>query len=190
MMRIGWLATIPALMTAGPAFAGGTIVLDTPGMRAGPDLSVTSSAFAPGSPIPAPYSDYDKSVSFPLAWSAGPPGTKTYTVMIQDPDAAPATPILHWLTWDIPATTTSLPEATGQSTVPEARTGVNTHGKIGYFGPHPPAGDLPHHYHVEVFALDTTLDVVPGETVDAVAKAMKGHVLAQGELVGTFAKAK
>ena len=64
--------------------------------------------------------------------------------------------------------------------------GLNSRGSMGYFGPRPPVGDPPHHYHFQVFALDTRLEVPPGAERDAVLEAMKGHVLAAGELVGTY----
>lgn len=188
MTRWGWLAALPALVTAGAAFAGGTILLDASGMRAGPDLTVTSSAFKDGGSIPGKFSDYEQSISFPLNWSPGPAGTRSYAVMIQDPDAAMPVPVVHWVVWDIPAATTSLPEAATPSTLPQTRMGTNTKGHVGYFGPHPPQGDAPHHYHVEVFALDTTPDLPAGGRLDDLAKAMEGHVLAHGELVGTFQK--
>ena len=190
MKRVGLGLAIASLLMPGPAWAGGTISLEVPSLRIGPQLTVTSTAFQPDGAIPSHYSDYDKSLSFPLRWSAGPAGTLSYTVMIEDPDAAPATPIVHWLVWDIPPGMTSLPEGATPTLLPTVRMGTNTHHAVGYFGPHPPAGDPPHHYHAEVFALDRILDLPAGQTLEAVAKAMRGHVVAHGELIGTFAKAK
>jgi Raf kinase inhibitor-like YbhB/YbcL family protein len=92
--------------------------------------------------------------------------------------------------WNIPAETTSLREGLQKQDRLEdpsgMRQGPSTSGQIGYRGPRPPAGDPPHHYHVQIFAIDRPLDLPPGAGRDDVLAASKGHVLASGELVGTF----
>jgi Raf kinase inhibitor-like YbhB/YbcL family protein len=107
---------------------------------------------------------------------------KSYALIVEDPDAPMARPFVHWLAWNIPGSTTELPEGSPQVAVE----GENGSGSMGYFGPRPPAGDADHHYHFQVFALDTTLNLAPGAKRDDVVEAMKGHVLAKGELVATY----
>jgi Raf kinase inhibitor-like YbhB/YbcL family protein len=100
------------------------------------------------------------------------------------------TPFVHWLAWNIPATVTHLPEGLQEQlrlTEPEGvLQGATTRGSPGYFGPRPPVMDAPHRYHFQVFALDTMLQVPPGADRDTLLAAMRGHVLAKGELVGLF----
>jgi Raf kinase inhibitor-like YbhB/YbcL family protein len=155
-------------------------------------LVVTSTAFAAGAPIPIKYSDYGERMSPPLAWSGQPSKTETFAVVVEDPDAkAPApTPYVHWVIFNIPKHVTSLPEAVPTSTqlrdFESARQGRTSRNTVGYFGPRPPAGDAPHHYHFQVFALDRELFLTAGASVADLSAAMKDHVLADGELIGLF----
>ncbi|HLU05483.1 MAG TPA: YbhB/YbcL family Raf kinase inhibitor-like protein [Woeseiaceae bacterium] len=159
--------------------------------RSNQPIVVTSSAFGPGEMIPREYTDYGKGISPPLSWSGLPDDTQSVVLMVEDPDATSPLPFVHWIATgpanmtevpeDVPAVE-SLPEA------PEARQGSNSRSEIGYFGPRPPAGDSPHAYHFQVFALDKELDLPSGFNRHALLKAMEDHVLAEGELVGTFAK--
>lgn len=126
-----------------------------------------------------------------LDWGRAPEGTKSFVVISDDPDAAQPKPFVHWVLYDVPASVTALRE--GLSTEPilqdpkDAKQGVNSMGSIGYTGPKPPVGDPAHHYHFQVFALDIeTLGLDPGATREDVLARMKGHVLAKGEIVGTF----
>jgi Raf kinase inhibitor-like YbhB/YbcL family protein len=98
-----------------------------------------------------------------------------------DPDAADAHPFVHWIAWNIPGSAHALPEG-GLSGLVQGR---NSLGKSGYFGPHPPSGT--HHYHFQVFALDGPLNLAADADFAKLTVAIKGHVLAQGELVGTYA---
>ena len=155
---------------------------------AGPALTVQSS-FADNGPLDKKHSEYADGVSMPLRWSAAA-GARSYMVVLEDPDARPVTPFVHWLAWNIPASVTSLPEGlqeqlrlTDPAGVLQGRT---TRGSPGYYGPRPPVGDPPHHYHVQVFALDTLLDVPLGADRDQLLAAARGHVLAKGRLVGTY----
>jgi Raf kinase inhibitor-like YbhB/YbcL family protein len=154
-------------------------------------LKVNSGVFGDGDEIPAEFSDYDHGTSFPLAWSEGPVGTRSYAVLVEDPDVkkAPA-PFAHWVVWNIPAHSTHLAGAVPARAALEdpegARQGATSMGNVGYFGPRPPAGDMPHHYHVQVFALDRVLELPEGAGRDDLVSAIGGHVLASGELVGTF----
>jgi Raf kinase inhibitor-like YbhB/YbcL family protein len=144
-------------------------------------LQLSSAAFAAGAPIPRRYSNYGENRSPPLRWTAVA-GARTYALSIQDPDAAQAHPFVHWLVWNIPGSATALPEG-GLPHLPQGR---NDAGYTGYFGPHPPSGV--HHYHIRLFALDTPLALAPGTQLPALTAAMRGHVLATGELVATFAR--
>jgi Raf kinase inhibitor-like YbhB/YbcL family protein len=157
----------------------------------GAKLTVTSSAFAAGQAIPVPYSQYGEKFSPPLAWSGAPASTKSFAVIAEDPDAKPVTPFVHWLVYNLPASVTrlheSVPPAPRLDDPANALQGRNSRGQVGYMGPRPPAGDPPHHYHFEVFALDATLSVDPGADREALMKAMAGHVIGTGETVGTFA---
>jgi Raf kinase inhibitor-like YbhB/YbcL family protein len=140
-------------------------------------------------PIPARYSAYAEGISPEISWSEVE-GARSYALILEDPDAHAVRPFVHWVAWNIPADFTSLPEGLqddGTRTEPNGLLqGKTSKGSMGYFGPRPPEGDPPHHYHFQVFALDTTLDVPQGADRDEVLRAMSGHVLAAGELVGTY----
>jgi len=137
-------------------------------------------------------SEYGDGVS-PELWWDRIDGAKSYALVLEDPDARSPTPFVHWVAYNIPAEQTSLPEGLEeqeQLTEPKGLLqGKTSKGSIGYFGPRPPVGDPPHHYHFQVFALDRALDVPPGAELDEVVDAMRGHVLAAGELVGTYEQA-
>jgi Raf kinase inhibitor-like YbhB/YbcL family protein len=153
-------------------------------------LQVSSPAFEPGAPIPVVYSGYGKSVSFPLSWTPGPTDTKAYAVIVEDPDSHQPQPTLHWLAYNIPATTTALGKSihTREEILgaKEMMQGRNSKNGIGYIGPHPPVGDPPHHYHVQVFALSRMLPLKGGATLNQVIAAMNDRVVAEGEMIGTF----
>jgi Raf kinase inhibitor-like YbhB/YbcL family protein len=154
-------------------------------------LAVNSSSFAKNGAIPAKYTEYADGASPALSWNAVP-NAKSYAIIMEDPDAKPVTPLVHWLAWNIPATVTSLPEGVQEQprlTEPDGvLQGRNTRGSMGYYGPRPPVGDPAHHYHFLVVALDRMLDVPWGADRDTLLNAMQGHVLAKGELVGTYAQ--
>ena len=171
--------------------SGVPIAIDRPQTQSQGKLSVTSSSFPKNGAIPPRYTAYADDVSPALAWSAVP-NAKSYVVIAEDPDAKPVTPVIHWLAWNIPGTVTSLPEgvqAQPRLTEPDGVfQGPNTHGSIGWSGPHSPVGDAPHHYHFQVYALDRMLDVPWGAKRDEVLAGMRGHVLAKEDLVGTYAQ--
>lgn len=150
-------------------------------------FSLTSAAFAPGSFIPAQYSCTGADVSPPLAWNGVPPGTKTFTLIMDDPDA-PCGTWVHWVLYDIPAAQQALQEgipATGQL-ADGSRQGQNSWRRLGYGGPCPPAGT--HRYYFRLFALDRALQLPAGATKEQALLAMAGHVLDQCELMGRFAR--
>jgi hypothetical protein len=154
-------------------------------------LTITSPAFAAGGAIPATYTCEGKDVSPPLAWTGAPDGTKTFALIVDDPDAPdPAAPRLtwvHWVLYDLPATTNSLPEALRSDALPAGtREGVNDWGRTGYGGPCPPVGR--HRYFHKLYALDSVLAHLKRPSKAALERAMQGHILAQAELVGTYQK--
>lgn len=178
-MKIALLAAA-AFLAATPALAAGQVSFDRPETQTGEKLSVTSSAFKAGQPIPMKYSAFGQSVSPQLSWSLSSKA-RSYAVLVDDPDAPAPQPVSHWVAWNIPPDVTLLPE--GSNTGVQ---GTNSHKGRGYAGPHPPAGDPPHHYHFQVFALDRMIDLPAGATREQWLAAAKGHVVAKGELVGTF----
>ncbi|MDY0978652.1 YbhB/YbcL family Raf kinase inhibitor-like protein [Stenotrophomonas sp. CFBP8994] len=152
-------------------------------------IAVQSPAFQDGQPMPTRFSAYHEGVSPQLTWNRVPKAV-TYVVVAEDPDASPINPFVHWVAWNIPGSLTGLPE--GLQTQPRLTDpegvlqGATSHGSIGYYGPKPPVGAPPHHYHFQILALDARLEVRPGATRDEVLKAAKGHVIGKGQLVGTY----
>jgi len=155
-----------------------------------PRLSVTSSAFAAGNAIPVGYSCKSPNVeSPPLAWKGIPSDAKTLLLIVKDPDAPHGT-FIHWVVYNLPASLSGLDAnvPTTEKLANGGLQGANGLGQIGYKGPCPPPGSAPHHYHFELSALDTALDLRPGATAAEVEAAARGHVKAAGDLVGTFAR--
>jgi len=152
-------------------------------------LEVRSPSFSSGQPLPPRFSAYHDDASPALSWNAVP-NARSYALIMEDPDAAKVTPFIHWVAYNIPASTQSLPEGLSvdpRLLKPEGMLqGANSRGSVGYFGPKPPVGDPPRHYHFQVLALDTVLDLKPGATRDEVLQAAKGHILGVGETVGTY----
>lgn len=152
-------------------------------------ITVRSPTIAEGEPIPPRHSEYADGVSPGLGWSAVE-GARSYAIIVEDPDARPVTPFVHWVAWNIPATTTALPPGLQEQlrlTEPEGvMQGRTSRGTVGWFGPRPPVGDPPHRYRFQVLALDTLLELPLGADRDAVLAAAAGHVLAVGELTGTY----
>ncbi|HEV7249863.1 MAG TPA: YbhB/YbcL family Raf kinase inhibitor-like protein [Shinella sp.] len=148
-------------------------------------------AFPADQPIPLQYAADGDNASPALEWDGAPDGTKSYVVIVDDPDADRPKPFTHWIAYDVPASVTKLREGLpGTPVLPEpkgVKQGANSMGSIGYTGPRPPLGDPAHHYHFQVFALDIeALGVVPGAERDDVLKAMEDHVLGKGRIIGTF----
>jgi Raf kinase inhibitor-like YbhB/YbcL family protein len=153
-------------------------------------LTVRSSAFTEGHPIPRRYTEDGEDLSPPLSWSVLPPGTVELALMVDDPDAPRVDPWVHWIIYKIPAKADVLPEGvppTPRPNVPAgAVQGKNTWGSVGYRGPAPPKGHGVHHYHFKLYALDAALDLEPGLDKHDLMNAMSGHILSHGELVGTY----
>lgn len=169
-----------------------TIAFDSPSTRASGSAATTlvSPAFTDGQPIPARHSAYADDVSPPLSW-APVDGALSYALLMEDPDADRPEPYVHWVAWNIPAGATALPEglaADARLADPAGmRQGLNDRGTVGYFGPRPPEGSGLHHYQLQLFALDATLDLADDADRAALVDAMRGHVLAKAKLVGTYA---
>jgi Raf kinase inhibitor-like YbhB/YbcL family protein len=149
-------------------------------------IQLTSSAFTEGASIPTMYTCDGKDVSPPLKWSNVPEGTKSFALISDDPDA-PVGTWVHWVIYDIPAEVTELPEAvpTTETLANGAKQGRNDFKRIGYGGPCPPRGG-PHRYFFKLYALDSQLGLKPGATKKELLKAMEGHILAEGQLMGTY----
>ena len=150
------------------------------------NIQITSAAFADGQPIPAKYTGDGQDVSPPLRWTNAPANTRSFALIADDPDA-PVGTWVHWVLYDLPATATELAENTPKSPqLPDgAKQGLNSGSRLGYGGPCPPPGK-PHRYFFKLYALDTLLNLKPGVTKKDLLKAMEGHVLAEGQLMGTY----
>jgi len=149
-------------------------------------LQVTSSAFSDGQPIPTKYTCDGENVSPPLKWTGVPAAAKSVALICDDPDA-PAGTWVHWVAYGLPASATGLPEgvAPESALVGGGKQGTNDFKRIGYGGPGPPGGKA-HHYHFKLYALDAEVDLPSTATKTILEKAMAGHVVATGELVGTY----
>ncbi len=145
-------------------------------------IDVRSEAFSEGAPIPPRYAGDGENVSPPLTWGEVPAGTREVVVLCEDPDAPMQKPFSHWVMVGISPSVHRLDEGVTRGAHP----GTNSAHKQGYMGPMPPPGHGVHHYHFEVFALDAPLSLGAKPTRDDVLEAMKGHVLACGETVGTY----
>ena len=145
-------------------------------------ITVTSSTFAAGAAMPTRYTCSGDDVSPPLSWSGAPGGVRSLALKVIDPDA-PGRPFTHWVVFNMAPATKQLPE--GGPLPAGSVEGRNDFGRTGYGGPCPPPGS-PHHYHFKVYGLDTTLALRAGASEQALEDAMKGYVVASGELVGTF----
>jgi Raf kinase inhibitor-like YbhB/YbcL family protein len=150
-------------------------------------IQLSSSAFAPGQSIPAKYSCTGREISPPLVWRGAPANTQSFSIIVEDPDA-PGGTWVHWVIYNISRSTSELPEAIspGAQLGDGGLQGRNSSGNRGYDGPCPPAGI--HRYLFKIYALDSTLTLSAGADKLQVLSAMQGHILAQGELMGTFGK--
>jgi Raf kinase inhibitor-like YbhB/YbcL family protein len=148
-------------------------------------MELTSTAFGDGGEIPRAHSRDGGDASPPLSWSGAPEGTKAFALVCDDPDAPRATPWVHWVLADLPAGAAGLPGA-AHGPSKEGVVGRNDFGEVGYGGPAPPRGHGTHHYHFRLYALDRKLGVSRGVTKEELLRAMKGHVLAEAELTGTY----
>ena len=145
-------------------------------------LTLTSPAILDGDVIPKPFTCDGDDVAPPLEWSAGPDGTRSFALVVDDPDA-PGGTFTHWVLYDIPARTTRLPGDANTKTL------LNSFGRSGYRGPCPPAGDAPHRYVFTIYAVDVRYLELAGERLDDLRAALDAHTLATGRLVGLYGRA-
>ena len=194
MTRRALILASATLLSASVAFAQApppevenglaTSALVTLPAKGGAKLTVTSPAFKHMADIPFANTQYQTNTFPGLEWTAGPAGTKSYAIIMQDLDGSAARPIIqHWTAFNITGTKLDA----GMTTLPAGAThgpglGGGANGR-GYMGPRTPAGPK-HRYHFQVFALDTTLPAEAGATIDSLTAAIKDHVLASGEIVG------
>lgn len=183
---ISWL--IFACMLASCSTSGGTetsqMISEEGDMMA---LELSSPAFKDGEAIPEKYSCDGEDISPALNWENLPAGTESLALIMDDPDA-PGGTWVHWVVYDIPPETTGFPEkisATGE--LPNGgKQGNNSWKRFGYGGPCPPRGT--HRYFFKLYALDSILGLESGITKGRLLRAMEGHVLDQGQLMGTFSR--
>ncbi|HTC78997.1 MAG TPA: YbhB/YbcL family Raf kinase inhibitor-like protein [Terriglobales bacterium] len=150
-------------------------------------FTLQSSAFQNGGSIPKKFTCEAADVSPELTWSGVPEKTQSFALIADDPDAPMGTWV-HWVIYDLPANTAKLPEGVPkQEQAASGAQGKNSSGKIGYGGPCPPPGK-PHRYFFKLYALDSKLNLKPGARKPEVEAAMKGHVLAQAELMGKYGR--
>ena len=172
-MRKAIIASASAILLAAVAsFAAG-----------GARLKITSSAFQQGANIPSKFSCDGSNTSPPLQISDVPGEAKSVVLIVDDPDA-PSGLFTHWTVWNISPQTSTIAEGS----TPKGVHGTNDFGKSGYGGPCPPSGA--HRYYFKIFALDRELDLPVGAKRSQLDAAMKGHVIAQGDLMGRYSRKK
>jgi hypothetical protein len=151
-------------------------------------IKISSPAFGEGQPIPKKYTCDAEDISPPLEWSGVPAGAKSLALIADDPDA-PVGTWVHWVIYNLPPTLSGLKEGIAKTPSVEGIgiQGNNDFRKVGYGGPCPPRGK-PHRYFFKLYALDTVLNLPPSATKADVEKAMRGHILAQGQFFGTYGR--
>jgi Raf kinase inhibitor-like YbhB/YbcL family protein len=156
-------------------------------------IVLTSQSFADGEALPERFSCEGEGISPPLSWSGLPDSAKGVALIADDPDApdpkAPQRTFVHWVLYDIPPSATELPAGATRDTVPVGtRIGTNDGGKSGWYPACPPIGR--HRYFFKIYALDTQLGALAEPTKAGLEKAMQGHIVGQGMLMGTYEKKK
>lgn len=153
-------------------------------------MSVFSESFKEGERIPRRYAGEGENISPSISWTMIPASTRELVLICQDPDASTVNPYVHWICYRISPAINTIPENVTKShnvtypiSLAQAR---NSQGAWGYTGPMPPAGNGPHRYHFQIFALDRSLRLGEEPRIADFVRAMSGHVIALGELVGTY----
>ncbi|HEX3103239.1 MAG TPA: YbhB/YbcL family Raf kinase inhibitor-like protein [Terriglobales bacterium] len=151
-------------------------------------MRLTSTVIQQGSEIPVQYTSDGENISPELSWQDFPGKTQSFVLIVHDPDAPRPGGFTHWVLYNIPSTTTHIGEniSHDEQVARLGLQGKNDSGKIGYIGPAPPSGT--HRYFFRLFAIDKMLDLPPGATHKEISAAIKGHILAQSELMGTYEK--
>jgi len=168
-----------SIIAVGCTFAAAAVVALGAG---GAKMKITSPALQEGGTIPEKFSKNGQNVSPELRIEGAPPEAKSLALIVDDPDA-PVGLFTHWLVWNIDPKTTQLAEGSAPN---GAVQGKNDFGDIGYGGPQPPSGT--HRYYFKIFALNSSLDLTSGAKRKEVDAAMKGHIIAQGQLMGKYSK--
>jgi Raf kinase inhibitor-like YbhB/YbcL family protein len=153
-------------------------------VQAGPSMQLTSSSFSDGARIPARFTCDGDNISPSLAWSGAPSATKSFALIMHDPDA----PIdfTHWLVYNLPSDVHQLVQGASNGAMPRGSSeGMNGFGRVGYGGPCPPAGK-PHHYIFHLFALDSNLGLPGGISRQQLESEMKSHVVSEGQITGLY----
>jgi len=170
-----------------------SLIVSASGKEVNPVMKLTCPSFESQKEIPKKYTCDGEDVSPPLSWSNVPEGTKSFVLIVDDPDAPdPANPRMtwvHWVIYNLPATIASLPEGVQEKDLPKGiLQGLNDWKKTGYGGPCPPIGK--HRYFHKLYALDSVLPDLKQPTKAKLEKAMEGHVLSKAELVGLYQRKK
>jgi Raf kinase inhibitor-like YbhB/YbcL family protein len=183
---IVFLLTIVRLLTQPSTAADREVTTQDAIKQATDSLRLTSSSFEADAAIPAKYTCDGEDVAPALSWTDPPAATKGFALVMDDPDA-PNKTVVHWVIYDMPASTRKLPEAVPkEAKLPDGSLqGQNTHGKTGYSGPCPPPGVV-HHYFFKLYALDKSTGLKPGATKGQLEAAIKGRILAKAQLIGRF----
>ena len=149
-------------------------------------MRLTSTVIQEGSEIPARYTNDGENISPELSWQDSPDKTQSFVLIVHDPDAPRPGGFTHWVLYNIPSRTSHIDEniSHDEQVAGLGLQGKNDGGKIGYIGPAPPSGT--HRYFFRLFAIDKMLDLAPGATHKEVSATIKGHILAQAELMGTY----
>jgi Raf kinase inhibitor-like YbhB/YbcL family protein len=147
-------------------------------------VSLSSAAFLDGGAIPEKYTCQGEDISPPLSWGELPAGTRSLALIVDDLDTS--SKFTHWVIFNMPSDIRELPESvSGRSVMSGVLEGKNDFGKVGYGGPCPPSGKA-HRYRFALYALDITINLEAGASKGQLLDAVKGHILAQGELIGTY----
>jgi len=185
-MKRSWLLTCALALTLSACGAPEQIPIPIT-QEVTMNISLSSSAFEQGKPIPADHTCKGRDISPALSWGEPPAGTHSFALIMDDPDAPMGTWV-HWVIFNIPASARGLPESvpSGGKLADGSLQGNNSSRDQGYNGPCPPSGT--HRYFFKLYALDIALPLNAGATKEQVLAAMQGHTLAEGELMGTFSK--
>lgn len=189
MRKLGVLSLSVALVSFGVSACAPSAPLTSapPGIVGRPALDLTSTVFAAGESIPSEVTCDGDDISPPLQWSDPPAGTQSFALIVDDPDA-PIGTWVHWVLFNLPGDSRSLPKAVPPDAelADGSRHGNNSWPRLGYGGPCPPSGT--HRYVFKLYALDGKLDLEAGAGKEDLLQAMEGHVLAEAELMGTYAR--
>jgi Raf kinase inhibitor-like YbhB/YbcL family protein len=178
---------MPVMFTGGqPGCRAGEERLSYSKIDAPEVLTVWSEGFEPGRAMHVKYSQDGQNISPPIEWKGVPAGTEALALLVEDPDSPTPEPYVHWMVYNMEPGAHGLPE--GYMGMSGPSEGKNSTWHSGYVGMAPPKGDLPHHYHFQLFALDRRLDLVSGTGRTTLLHAMKGHVIGKGRLVGMFSR--